>query len=259
MLLWLFIFALVGGTAWGQTGTPVPRPDNQVYDFSAIVSTGQTLYFNYLKDSQGNYILDENGNFTVEVTYRYGNTAVGSKNKYEADYFLNRVADAGYNGGGTISSDGYIGTNNPTNNSGVVVIPETVIDPNDNVCVVTVVGTHAFEWCEGITSLIIPQTVTTIGDYAFKATDNLVSISLPENLDHIGTGIFSGGLINANQNDHQIEFRDTMPPILDGDITEGADWIDRIVGYITGSDGNTPYVLVVPCGSNDNGSSAIID
>ena len=33
---------------------------------------------------------------------------------------------------------------------------------------VTSIGDCAFEWCDGLTSVVIPDSVTSIGDYAFS-------------------------------------------------------------------------------------------
>ncbi len=57
---------------------------------------------------------------------------------------------------------------------------------------VTEIGGSAFEGCDGITSIEIPDSVTTIGAYAFFGCDSLTSIGIPDSVTTIGNGAFSG-------------------------------------------------------------------
>ena len=99
-------------------------------------------------------------NNTVEITYR-GNSA--------SDY-----------------SDEY---------SGNVTIPESV-SYNGNTYSVTSIGNYAFSGCDGLTSVVIPNSVTSIGDYAFFGCDGLTSVVIPNSVTSIGNYAFSacGGL-----------------------------------------------------------------
>lgn len=49
-----------------------------------------------------------------------------------------------------------------------------------------------FQWCEKLTTVIIPSSVTTIKACAFQFCRQLASIDLPENLQTIGQSAFSG-------------------------------------------------------------------
>lgn len=53
----------------------------------------------------------------------------------------------------------------------------------------TSIGASAFQNCNALTSVIIPNGVTTIGELAFADCDNLTSINLPSSLDSIGEGM----------------------------------------------------------------------
>ncbi|MCL2088943.1 MAG: leucine-rich repeat protein [Oscillospiraceae bacterium] len=53
-----------------------------------------------------------------------------------------------------------------------------------------VIGEVAFQECENLVSIVIPDTVTTIGDYAFSLCPNLESIVIPRSVVNFGEGIF---------------------------------------------------------------------
>lgn len=57
---------------------------------------------------------------------------------------------------------------------------------------VTAVGESAFENCENITAITIPDTVTYIGSRAFAGT-SIAYIAIPSSVSEIGGQIFSGG------------------------------------------------------------------
>ena len=55
---------------------------------------------------------------------------------------------------------------------------------------VTTIGNAAFQGCESLTSINIPNSVTTIGWCAFYACDSLTSINIPNSVATIGEGAF---------------------------------------------------------------------
>jgi hypothetical protein len=57
---------------------------------------------------------------------------------------------------------------------------------------VTSIGREAFQHCDGLTGIIIPNSVTSIGNYAFASCSVLNSISIPSSVTSIGEGAFSG-------------------------------------------------------------------
>jgi|GEM_PF-985749 len=71
--------------------------------------------------------------------------------------------------------------------SGVLTIP-TMIDGYK----VTAIKDHAFNACEKITEIVIPDGVTTIGSYAFSWCDGLTKITLPNSITSFGVGAFIG-------------------------------------------------------------------
>ncbi|MCQ2449090.1 MAG: leucine-rich repeat domain-containing protein, partial [Clostridia bacterium] len=64
--------------------------------------------------------------------------------------------------------------------------PSTVILRNDTVGI----AEDAFAWCEGLTSITIPDSVTTIGEYAFEDCTGLTSITIGTGVTSIGWGAF---------------------------------------------------------------------
>ncbi len=88
----------------------------------------------------------------------------------------------------------------------------------------TAIGAMAFEFCTGLTTLILPAGVTDIGMYAFAHCSALRSIDLPASLTHVGdmaflsagpmdTGIAAVNYAGSEQQWSAIRFEDA---VLDG-------------------------------------------
>ena len=80
----------------------------------------------------------------------------------------------------TCGNDGY---------SSVVVIPENVIYMNRTRKVISI-RNSAFEGCNALTGVRIPDSVTSIGNDAFKGCSSLVSVIIPGNVTSIGDRAF---------------------------------------------------------------------
>ena len=87
----------------------------------------------------------------------------------------------------TLSSDGtyYSVTYCYISASGSLEIPSTY-----NGLPIKSIGDNAFEDCENLTSIIIPDSVTSIGDYAFYYCENLTSVTIPDSVTSIGDYAF---------------------------------------------------------------------
>ena len=81
---------------------------------------------------------------------------------------------------GTVKITKYIGS------AEKVEIPEKINGKS-----VTSIGNYAFEYCENITSVTIPDSVTSIGVYAFEYCASLKSITIPDSVPLVGPGAFS--------------------------------------------------------------------
>ena len=88
----------------------------------------------------------------------------------------------------------YYGYNMPT---GIPIIPETVSYQN-NAYTVTAIGDHAFYNCDGLNTVILPQTVTSIGDYAFYLATLNGHFVIPDQVTFIGAMAF-GSVHNMNE------------------------------------------------------------
>ena len=71
--------------------------------------------------------------------------------------------------------------------SGSITIPSTFEDYP-----VTSVGVRAFNGCNKLTSITLPDSVTDISDLAFYGCSNLKNISIPQSVTSIGNGAFYG-------------------------------------------------------------------
>ena len=55
-----------------------------------------------------------------------------------------------------------------------------------------VIGSHAFSYCSGLTSLNLPAGITSIGSRAFYGCSGLTSLNLPDGITKIGNEAFRG-------------------------------------------------------------------
>ena len=57
---------------------------------------------------------------------------------------------------------------------------------NDKTYIVTSIGHNAFRNCNGLATVVIPNSITSIGDYAFGSCSGLLSVELPNSVISIG-------------------------------------------------------------------------
>ena len=123
------------------------------YDFSAVCSVGQTLYYN-ITSSEEPYTVEvtsENIEYPYYTTYPTGNLEIPESVEYNSiTYSVTRIGDKAF-----------------YNCSGIT----TVTIPNS----VTSIGNHAF-YCRELTSVIIPNSVISIGENAFSGCGRLTAV-----------------------------------------------------------------------------------
>lgn len=75
--------------------------------------------------------------------------------------------------------------------SGALQIPATATDNEGTTYNVTEIDARAFMTCDGLTSVVVPESVKSIGQLAFAFCTSLASIELPDGMTQIGLGAFS--------------------------------------------------------------------
>ncbi|MCB5995328.1 leucine-rich repeat domain-containing protein [Flavobacterium psychrophilum] len=76
------------------------------------------------------------------------------------------------------------------NFTGAAEIPETVAYNSENYAV-TAIGESAFEHCNNLTSVTIPNSVTAIENFAFFGCSGLISVTIPNSVTDIENGAFA--------------------------------------------------------------------
>ena len=74
--------------------------------------------------------------------------------------------------------------------SGSLVIPEKLYS-RYGTFTITGIYASAFENCDDLTSVTIPNSITSIGNFAFSSSSGLTSITIPNSVTSIGGGAFS--------------------------------------------------------------------
>ena len=168
------------------------------YDFSAICSTGQTLYYRII-DAEQNYVkivAPNNDNnyhcwdgFTkptgqIELSETVTNnsttytvTAIGNNAFYQCNGLTGSLAIPN-----SVKSIGNYAFYNCSGFNGSLTIGNAV----------TSIGSNAFNGCSGFTgTLTIPNSVTSIGDNVFKECEGFTgSLNIPNSVTSIGQQAF---------------------------------------------------------------------
>ena len=81
-------------------------------------------------------------------------------------------------------------TRNPNKYSGEITIPKSVTYEEVTYSVISI-GESAFNYCNGVTSITIPNSVTSIENGAFRDCSGLTSITIPNSVTSIGYYVFN--------------------------------------------------------------------
>ena len=79
----------------------------------------------------------------------------------------------------------------PANTTLSIITIHKTITVGENTFTVTSIGVSAFAYCDGLTSITIPNSVTSIGSSAFYNCSGLTSITIPNSVTSIGSSAFS--------------------------------------------------------------------
>ena len=181
------------------------------YDFSAVASTGQTLYYNIVGGEA--QVTSENILIPYYSTYPTGSLTIPSSVTNNGTTYS--VTSIGYRAFASCTGLTSVTIPNSIISIGLeafysctsltsVTIPSSVTMivgafggctsltsvtiPNS----VTVIGAFAFEDCTSLTSVTIPNSVTVIGTHAFYGCTSLTSITIPDSVTSIGQRAFGG-------------------------------------------------------------------
>ena len=143
------------------------------YDFSVVVPSGQTLYFDITSNSNPYKVrVTYPGSSSFNPYYGYtepiGNLVVPNTITYQGTtYSVTSIGSFAFYVCCSLTS---------------VTIPDSV----------TSIGSYAFYSCDSLTSVTIPDSVTSIGDSAFCYCDSLTSVTIGDSVTSIGDYAFSG-------------------------------------------------------------------
>lgn len=180
------------------------------YDFSAVTSSGHTLYYNIVAgDVEVTYPYytytwngypKPTGNLIIDSTVTYNGTSyrvisISAYAFYECSSLtsvnipnsVTNIGDYAFHGCSGLTSPVYNSSCFaflPRTHTGSYNIPENIT----NIC------GGAFYDCSGLTSVTIPNSVTNIGNSAFKNCTSLTAANIGDGVTDIGNEAFNGCL-----------------------------------------------------------------
>lgn len=136
------------------------------YEFSVVVPSGQTLFFNRISSSTVE-VTSENTNYPYYTTHPTGDLVIPSTvTFYDVEFNVTSISHNAFDGCSGLTS---------------VTIPTSV----------TWIGWEAFAFCSGLTSVTIPNSVTSISDNAFSYCSSLTAVTIPNSVTSMGDETFS--------------------------------------------------------------------
>ena len=183
------------------------------YDFSVVVQSGQTLYFNRLSSNTVK-VTSENHDSPYYTTYPTGDLVIPATVTHNnVTYNVTSIGDDAFRECTSLTSvtipDGVTSIGqyafyhcyrltSITIPNGVTSISNNVFDRCSGLTSITIpnsvtrIGGHAFWGCSSLTSVTIPNSVTFIFENAFSGCSSLTSVTIPNSVTLIGENAFSG-------------------------------------------------------------------
>ncbi len=199
----------------------------KAYDFSAVCSSGQTLYYNITGNNTVE-ITHQIQNYPYYTTFPTGALVIDSSVTYNSvTYSVTSIGNDAFDGCSGLTSVtipvsvtsfgnyafsgctgltrvNYAGdieswcrisfsrpSSNPLFNAHHLYINNGEVTNLVIPDTITNIENYAFEGCSGLTSVTIPNTVISIGNYAFRRCQGLTSITIPNSVTSIGDCAFS--------------------------------------------------------------------
>ena len=169
------------------------------YSFSAVASSGQTLYYNITSamipgmpqtvavtypgtsssDPYSGYTKPI-GNLTIPSTVSYNGTTytVAEIGDYAFLSCTNLMGSLSLPN--TITRIGHYAFNGCTGFTGVLTLPDGI----------TIIGTYAFQNCHFTGALLLPAALTEVSNWSFAGCTGFTSVTFPNNINRIGNHAF---------------------------------------------------------------------
>jgi len=176
------------------------------YDFSAVVPSGQTLYFNVVGNGEvvvasgenvyGSLLIPET---VVKPSTSMNYTIVGISNSafrncvglisVEIEAPIRSIGEYAFLGCQSLTSINIPNSVSTIENyafyecgswTGVLEIPSSVVT----------IGMASFCGCSSLSGIILPETITSIPDFAFSHCKSLSTVDLPSSINSIGNSAF---------------------------------------------------------------------
>lgn len=176
------------------------------YDFSAVVPSGQTLFFNVVGNGEVVVASGENVNGSllipetvVKPSTSMSYTIVGISDAAFRNYYglisvqieapIRSIGQHAFDGCQSLTNVNIPNTVSSIENyafyecgswAGVLEIPSSVV----------AIGMASFCGCSSLSGIILPETITSIPDFAFSHCKSLLTVDLPSSIVSIGNSAF---------------------------------------------------------------------